>query len=224
MKFLRIVFLTLLPVSFLIAGTPTSSPRAVSSPGRLHLNELFENPLPSEELCHLDRMWKYGIYPLMHKESIVQYFAKYQIKRVLTLASGANPSVKGLVVLSKGSVEAWATDIIYGPVMEEHESFFKAFMDNSKPFPFAANSFDLISMVSGLCLCNSSRPLRTCCGVEATVAKMSLFFRRVLRILNSENPNSMAILQGEGKLDLFNELLIESAEAALAADSGPFCL
>lgn len=215
MKYLKLVIPIFLLTAILKAGTPTNSPRAAPS------------PQSTEQLSHLDKMWKYGTCPLTYKDHSVQYFVDHDINKVLSLSSGPiTKSLETLVNLGEGAIEVWATDIAYSGIIERKGKFFKGFMDNTKPFPFSTDLFDMVRMTAGLCVCPWSKPPRpegsTCGGIKLTVEGMSLFFFRVLRVLNSDNPNAVAVLEGGLGFAPPDKLLMASAELALSQSDGFF--
>ena len=69
------------------------------------------------------------------------------------------------------------------------------FLDNSKPMPFDDNSFDLVVMKRGICLCHS--PNCTCGGIIMTQESTQAFLSEVSRILDKNSANSLAFLHGD---------------------------
>lgn len=68
-------------------------------------------------------------------------------------------------------------------------------LDNTKSFPFAEKSFDLIIMRKGLCLCACG----PCAGFNSKHNTSKAFFEEVVRALNTDNPRAMAVLHGQEK-------------------------
>mgnify|MGYP003995640107 CR=1 FL=1 len=69
-------------------------------------------------------------------------------------------------------------------------------LDNTADFPFNDETFDLIVMRKGMCLCCRRQP---CGGFSSKHAASKQFFTRVIESLNLKNPKAMAILHGQEK-------------------------
>lgn len=67
-------------------------------------------------------------------------------------------------------------------------------VDHREEFKFEDNQFDVITMKNGLCCCNG--PEASCAGIGFTQDRALLFFSEVVRVLNKNNPNAVAFLQG----------------------------
>ncbi len=68
-------------------------------------------------------------------------------------------------------------------------------LDNRGPFPFSDGEFDTIIADRGVCHCEHKHI--SCCGIPITEADAEKFLREVTRVLNTKNPNSLAILHGK---------------------------
>lgn len=67
-------------------------------------------------------------------------------------------------------------------------------VDNTKPFPFADDQFDLVFMKSGLCTCRDEA--RCCGGIILEAESIRAFLLEVARVLDQRNPTAMAFLHG----------------------------
>ena len=72
------------------------------------------------------------------------------------------------------------------------------FVDNSQPLPFAENSFDLVILRKGMCLCSCRAP---CAGFSQKYEGSLNFFKEVIRVMDLSNPNALAILHGQERSD-----------------------
>lgn len=68
------------------------------------------------------------------------------------------------------------------------------FIDNSVALPFSGNVFDLIVLRKGLCRCACYRP---CAGFSDKYASSKAFFQEIIRVLDTSNPDALAILHGQ---------------------------
>jgi hypothetical protein len=66
-------------------------------------------------------------------------------------------------------------------------------IDHTKKFPLADNSQDLIVLSRGFCKCHGAE---CCAGFEPRSTEAWNFFSEVLRVLNKDNPQATAYLQG----------------------------
>lgn len=65
-------------------------------------------------------------------------------------------------------------------------------LDNNH-LPFAANTFNAIIMNRGLCPCDG---VKACGGIEVQLASMRGFLNEVIRVLDKNDPGSIAIMTG----------------------------
>ncbi|OFZ18949.1 MAG: hypothetical protein A2X94_13450 [Bdellovibrionales bacterium GWB1_55_8] len=115
---------------------------------------------------------------------------------VLFLSDSSQTTVNGLS-LGSAIAEAYPeksvvrTDFAFADEITGNLS--TRYMDNTKPFPFPDNSFDVIVMRRGLCICHGSR---VCGGFLPISEESRQFFSEVTRVLNKKNPRAKAVLEG----------------------------
>lgn len=66
---------------------------------------------------------------------------------------------------------------------------------DSMNIPYADNEFQYVGMNRGLCFCPQCSTT-SCGGIPGTIKGIKTFLRGVLRVLDKENPNSVAVLTG----------------------------
>jgi hypothetical protein len=67
-------------------------------------------------------------------------------------------------------------------------------IDNTVELPFSDDTFDAVVMRRGLCACRDGK---VCGGIPLELPAATSFLRSVARVLNTQNPEAIAVLQGE---------------------------
>lgn len=73
-------------------------------------------------------------------------------------------------------------------------NYWQRHVDNSQPLPFGDNQFQFVGMRKGLCLCCRHQP---CGGFSSKHEATKAFFLEVIRVLDLNDPNSLAVLHGQ---------------------------
>ncbi len=90
------------------------------------------------------------------------------------------------------------TDIYFRNLTSSEDNYTVKKMDHSKKFTLEDDSFDAVIMRDGLCVCYfKQKALRkTCGGIKIKEKPSYQFFSEVVRVLDLNNPKSIAILEG----------------------------
>ena len=66
-------------------------------------------------------------------------------------------------------------------------------VNNTERFPFESNTFDVVVLRRGLCVCHGDK----CCGgFNPFTPQSQSFFREAVRVMNKKNPDARIILHG----------------------------
>lgn len=116
--------------------------------------------------------------------------------RVLFLSDGSDEKYRGRLgpVLAREYPEKTVISADYGILENTIErNLGKVFVDNTQTLPFLDNQFDAVVLRHGMCICESDY---CCAGFVSESDAAQAFFAEVIRVLNKQNPNAFAILQG----------------------------
>jgi len=90
----------------------------------------------------------------------------------------------------------YQTDVFFDEEPVVNGNLIKMKLDHTKAFPFKDIKFDAIIMKRGLCFCNDITQTTSCGGIHRNKESAKSFLIRVIGILNTKNPKSMAVLEG----------------------------
>ncbi|HEX4925878.1 MAG TPA: hypothetical protein VFV50_17430, partial [Bdellovibrionales bacterium] len=115
-------------------------------------------------------------------------------KGVLLLADAERGNHMGTAIAREHpTVPVVSTDLNYaGRRVEGNLTTMR--LDNSGKFPFPDNSFTHVVLQKGMCGCTGTH--RSCGGIAYTPECLTNFFSEVTRVLDKNNPKSVAILNG----------------------------
>ena len=120
-------------------------------------------------------------------------------KKILVLSDGATSqdvSIAEMLYSLFPNKKIYSTDFAIKGT-SSYKNFISMFMDNRKDFPFADNSMDTILLRKGLCRCNGTH---CCAGFVPNTKESNHFFSEVIRVLDTDNPHSVALLHGSFNL------------------------
>lgn len=161
-----------------------------------------------------DRMelWKESFPATPSRNWSVKMYAPYP--KILFLGEGEAIHA-GAVHAAYPKKIVYAADIIYQPPFAEvAPNFFKVYMDNTRPFPFKADSFDAVIMQRGLCACE--KPDLSCGGIPLSIDGMHDFLTQVARVLNKRNSASVSFLEGGNETKEVFEKWIKASDEVMS--------
>ena len=118
-----------------------------------------------------------------------------EIKEDLLNTSNRKSLTQELMTLVPESTLIYSTDIRNDKTVIKDKNIIYEYLNHNKVFPYKSDQFDTIIMRKGICHCDGFST--NCGGIDLMVRNtFTRFISEVTRVLNKENKNALALLNG----------------------------